>query len=68
MKVPLSVIRLMRIAISGYIDDFFTKATSFKQCEICVTKKINIFQELGFIIHPEKSQIVPTQSLKFEGS
>ena len=48
----------MGIAISGYIDDFFTKATSFKQCEMCVDKIINIFQELGFIIHPEKSQIL----------
>ena len=66
-KVPLFVIRLMGIAISGYIDDFFTKASSFKQCETYLTKIINIFQELGFIIHPEKSQIVPSQELKFIG-
>ena len=28
---------------------------------------MNIFQELGFVIHPEKSQIVPTQEIKFLG-
>ena len=66
-KVPLSVLRTDGVSVSGYIDDFFTKAGDFDSCVQSVEKMVSMFMTLGFVIHPEKSQLVPSQRLEFLG-
>ena len=66
-KVPLSVLRTEGSSVSGYIDDFFTKGQDFAACFRSVQRMISLFMKLGFVIHPEKSQFVPSQIIEFLG-
>ena len=51
--------------ISGYIDDFFLINETYQGCIDTVNANINHFDNLGFVIHPAKSLLVPTQQLIF---
>lgn len=66
-KVPTSNLRLKGIPICGYIDDFFSKSATFDQCYHNTLNIIHEFQNLGFVIHPDKSQFEPTQEIIFLG-
>ena len=66
-KVPTSELRLSLTPVCGYIDDFITKASSFDMCVKNTEKIITIFQNLGFVIHSNKSQFIPSQEIKFLG-
>ena len=66
-KVPLSTLRSEGHSVSGYIDDFFTKGNDFDACVSSVEQIITLLMSLGFVIHPEKSQLIPTQRLEFLG-
>ena len=51
----------------GYIDDSYFQRKTFVACQENVTDTVNIFQDLGFTIHPEKSVLVATRKLTFLG-
>ena len=55
-KVLTSVLRLKGVPICGYIDDSFTKSSSYGGCCENVLTIIKDLQNFGFVIHPEKSQ------------
>ena len=40
--------------IMGYLDDSILFGDSYKECETAVLRSVNLFQELGFQVHPEK--------------
>ena len=52
----------------GYIYDFFYLEDSYLDCEEATLRAVQLFDSLGFKIDPEKSVVMPTQTLEFLGS
>lgn len=50
-----------------YIDDCYIKGFTYKQCQQNVLQTVQLLEEMGFIIHPEKSQLNPVQEITFLG-
>ena len=67
LKPPLTHLRQKNRVISGYIDDVFVPGNSYEECLETLRRAILLFLKLGFILHPEKSVLVPSQSLIFLG-
>ena len=51
----------------GSIDDSFYLEDSFMKCELATLRRVQLIISLGFKVHPEKSVVVPTQTLEFLG-
>ena len=51
----------------GYIDGSYLQGNTIQNCQNNIQKTVNLFTSLGFLVHPEKSVLVPTQKLKFWG-
>jgi len=66
-KPIFATLRSLGVAIVGYIDDSFLQADSYAECTDNVKLSVNLFESLGFIIHPVKSVFKPTQELTFLG-
>ena len=69
-KVMLPVLGKLREKghkLVGYIDDFCVKAESRDACDSSLKSTSNLFDELGFTIHPDKSQFVPSNRITFLG-
>ena len=67
MKPPLSQLRLLNHVISGYIDDFYLQGSTYQRCIINVIDPIKMLDDLGLVIHPEKSVLIPQQTIAFLG-
>ena len=67
MKPPLSHLRLLNYIISGYIDDFYVQGSTYQRCVINVIDSIRMFDDLGLVVHPEKSVLIPQQKITFLG-
>ena len=52
---------------SVYVDDSLLLAQIFQECFDNVLATISLLQALGFVIHPTKSILVPTQKITFLG-
>ena len=52
---------------SIYIDDIIVIGDTYKECLIGTIKIIKIFLKLGFIIHPEKISLQPSQEITYLG-
>ena len=50
--------------VAIYIDDIIAKDQSFEECLLTVVETINLFQKLGFVIHPEKGKYIPTKIME----
>ena len=66
-KPPIAVLRLQGHTIAIYIDDLFTTDNTFEDCLHSVIEVIRMFQKLGFIIHPEKSQFISSKEITYLG-
>lgn len=51
----------------GYIDDSYLQGDCIEDCQANISDTCDLFQKLGFIIHPVKSVLKPVQSLTFLG-
>ena len=51
----------------AYIDDSCLLGRSYAETKANITDTLVLFQDLGFMIHPEKSVITPTQKITFLG-
>ena len=51
----------------GHIDDSSLVASNCHNCENNVVATVDLFTNLGFTIHPEKSTLKPTQEIEFLG-
>ena len=51
----------------GYLDDSFLKGQDFDECASNVMATVALFRRLGFVVHPEKSVLIPTQQMVFLG-
>ena len=67
MKAPLALLRQKGCTIAGYIDDFFLQGSDFQECVSNLREAIDLFLQLGFTLHPEKSVLLPSQTLIFLG-
>ena len=67
MKPPLSHLRLLNHIISGYIDDFYLQGSTYLRCAINVIDSIKMLDNIGLVIHPEKSVFIPQQQITFLG-
>jgi len=67
LKPPLSVLRNKGHMVMAYIDDLFCVNSTADKVKATITETCNIFQELGFIVHPVKSQFEPSQTMNFLG-
>ena len=67
MKPPLAYLRQKECTVSGYIDDFFIQGNDSRECYSSLEEAVLLFLQLGFHVHPEKSVLLPSQSLTFLG-
>ena len=51
----------------AYIDDSYLQAATYELCAHNVIDTLSLFHQLGFVIHPDKSVLIPTQRLTFLG-
>ena len=58
-KVPRSDLRIRGIPNSAFIDDIFTKGKSYSECQQNAQNIVTTFDQLGYVIHPIKSQLTP---------
>ena len=63
LKPPLSQLRRLRHIIASYIDDLYLQGKTYEECVTSVIAALQKFDELGFIIHPEKSVFNPSQTI-----
>ena len=50
-----------------YVDDSLLQGEDFQECLDNIQKTLKYLQDLGFVIHPEKSILYPTQIITFLG-
>ena len=67
LKVPLTTLRTAGHIIFGYIDDFHLQGDTVDECFQTVLDSVLLFESLGFVIHPEKSHLRPSQTIQFLG-
>ena len=67
LKPVYSVLRQLGHASSPYIDDSYLQGDDYHSCLANVIDTIRLIYYLGFLIHPCKSVLVPTQRLIFLG-
>ena len=51
----------------GHIDDSLLVASNYHNCENNVVTGVNLFTNLVFTIHPDKSILKPTKEIEFLG-
>ena len=66
-KPIYSRLRKMGHTIVGYIDDSLLVADSFESCQTSVNETLRLFESLGFVIHEQKSVLLPSKSVVFLG-
>lgn len=67
LKPVYSTLRQMGHLSVAYIDDFYLEADIYDLCVQNVIDTITLFNNLGLVVHPQKSVLVPTQRLVFLG-
>ena len=67
LKPVYSTLRSQGHLSVGYIDDSYLQGNTIQNCQNNIQKTVNVFTSLGFIVHPEKSVLIPTRKLKFLG-
>ena len=67
MKPVYSTLRKQSFESVAYLDDSFLKAATFSECANNVKASVTLLKSLGFVIHPDKSVLLPTQKLTFLG-
>lgn len=67
LKPVYSTLRKWGHNSMGYIDDSFLQADTYDQCKINIAATVQLMTELGFVVHPSKSVVVPSQEIVFLG-
>ena len=66
-KSPLAMLRMQGYTVAIYNDDIIAIDQSFEECLLTVVETINLFQKLGFVIHPHKSKFIPAKIVEYLG-
>lgn len=67
LKPALARLRKDHVTLSAYIDDIITLNSSQRKCYDNVLKCLEVFNLLGFVVHPIKSQFVPSNEIEYLG-
>lgn len=67
MKPVFSTLRKEGHTNCAYIDDALLSGDSYRDCVNNIDRSVNLVDDLGITIHPEKSIYVPTQCIEFVG-
>ena len=67
LKVPVTILRKMKIRLVIYIDDMLIFAKSQQELEMARDAVLFLLQNLGFVINWEKSVLIPTKTMEFLG-
>lgn len=67
LKPPLSHLHQQGHISVAYLDDIYLQGQDFQDYLVNVIDTIILLSKLGFVIHPEKSCFVPSQSLTILG-
>ena len=61
LKLVYAGLRSLGHFCMGHIDDSFLMRYIYASCEENIVQTVNMFLKLGFVIHPTKSVLIPTQ-------
>ena len=67
LKPVYSHLRQLGHLSASHIDDSYLQGDDYDDCERNVWDTVNLFDSLGFTVHPEKSSFVPQQRITFMG-
>ena len=67
LKPPVATLRSKVHIIASYIDDLYLQGDSYDTCLNTVLATFRQFDNLGFVLHPDKSEFYPAQKIKFLG-
>ncbi len=67
LKPILCYLRKRGYTICAYLDDLLLISTSYTECCMNVMETIKIFDQLGFVVHPDKSAFIPQKTTVFLG-
>ena len=65
LKPAYAHLRLQGFESVSFIDDSWLNGPSYEECQSNVVASCTLFQKLGFIIHPQKSVLIPVQDMLF---
>lgn len=68
MKHVYASLRMLGHTNSGYIDDSLLMGDTVPDCEQNVDDTVELMSNVGFIIHEDKSVLVPTKNITFLGN
>ena len=66
-KPPIACLRIEGVIVAIYIDDIIVIGDTYEECLIGTIKTIKLFLKLGFIIHPQRSSLQPSQEITYLG-
>lgn len=67
LKVVFAQLRKIGHTNVAYIDDSLLVSRTFSECKTNIQDTVQLLDSLGFTIHPDKSVLEPTQTIKFVG-
>ena len=67
LKPPIAHLRSQGHLIASYIDDIYLQSDTYEGCINTVLSTFRQFNDLGFVVHPEKSEFIPKQTIQFLG-
>ena len=67
LKPLFATLRKLGHLCFGYIDDTYLQGDTSNECSRTVDATVDVFSKVGFITHPDKSVLIPTQKLVFLG-
>ena len=67
LKYPMGSLRELLHILSSYIDDIFMSGDSEQDCMQALADTINLLLDLGFTLHPDKCQLIPSTKVKTLG-
>ena len=66
-KVPFGHLRSQGHNSVVYVDDSYLQGDTYQSCLANILDNIKLLRELGFVIHPDKSVLTPSQTIVFLG-
>ena len=67
LKPAHAHLRLLGHVIAGYIDDNYVQGDTFEDAVKSVLDTVHLLSDLGFVIHPKKSHLIPSQIIEHLG-
>ena len=67
LKYPMGNLKESMHILSSYIDDIYLQGDSELECIQNIAGTIILLHELGFTLHPDKCQLIPSIEVKTLG-